>query len=246
MTAPIEAWPDRLEAVAATTRRFDRVCVVRETGSALDAARRFDAGPGTIVSAWRQTAGRGRLGRAWADTAGHGVAIVLVVAPTAPERLAIATAVGVAEALDRQAPGTVGIKWPNDLVVDERKIGGILVEQDAARALVGIGINVGQETWPEDLAARAVSLRQVGVCVDRLDVQADVIRAVDAALDRPLADLAAAFDDRNVLRDRDVTIGAGGRTVTGRLVRWCPTEGLIVRTSEGTVAMPAATSTVVG
>ena len=75
-------------------------------------------------------------------------------------------------------PGTIEIKPPNDLLIDGRKLAGVLVEQADGLAVIGIGINVGQLTWPEELQDRAISLAQVGVTIDRLQLLEEVLPAV--------------------------------------------------------------------
>jgi BirA family biotin operon repressor/biotin-[acetyl-CoA-carboxylase] ligase len=91
---------------------------------------------GSVVVADRQTAGRGRLGRRWQSRAGGGLAASFVVAPNPLASLAA----GVAAA---QACGPpVRLKWPNDLLLKGRKLGGILVEGRPGRMVVGIGINL--------------------------------------------------------------------------------------------------------
>ncbi|MHC4102053.1 MAG: biotin--[acetyl-CoA-carboxylase] ligase, partial [Planctomycetota bacterium] len=140
---PIEQWSDRLQHVLdALDGPLRRVTVLRETGSTQDAAKRMSAEPGDVVVAWRQTAGRGRLGRAWADTGEDGIAVTLVTDAGPPSWLAVASAVGAACAAEALLRRAVGIKWPNDVVVDGRKLAGVLTEQAGGQALIGIGLNV--------------------------------------------------------------------------------------------------------
>ncbi len=112
------------------------VVIVPETTSTQDAARRLDAAPGTVVIAGRQTAGRGRLGRVWADTGDEGIAASFVCAVAAPERMAVACAVATARAAESVLGRLVGIKWPNDIVAEGRKLAGILIEQSGDRAVI--------------------------------------------------------------------------------------------------------------
>jgi len=232
----ITRWTERLGSVVAGT-----VTVLAETRSTQDAARAADARPGDVVVALRQTAGRGRLGR-------------LVVEAGRPERLAIAVAVGVAEAADatlgraghQEAAAGVGIKWPNDVVVGGRKLAGVLIEQAGDRALIGIGLNVAQTTWPEPLATRAVSLRQLGAAADRLDVAVDLLRAVPVALAREEGALSEAFLRRDVLIGRSMAFRCGERTVTGRVVGIEPLSGLQVETEVGLEWLPALTTRILG
>src|SRR5690606_21943636 len=123
-----------------------------EVGSTNDFARTLatDAAPaGTVVLAERQLSGRGRSGRPWASPPGLGVYLSFVarpdpaVLPTYP----LSAALAVAQALDRWTAGTVKVKWPNDLLLGNRKFGGILCEASWAgstlgHAIVGVGLNV--------------------------------------------------------------------------------------------------------
>ena len=244
-TAPLDQWKERLDAVVASDGEvFRRVIVIRETASTQDAARRLGAQLGDVVVAWRQTAGRGRLGRRWADTREDGVALSIVLPCGLSERLALAFAVGVASAAERLLDRPVGIKWPNDIVVERRKLAGILIEQSGALAVAGIGLNVSQTTWPEELADRAVSLAQLGAQVDRLDVIVAVLESLRTALRQPDDVLVEAFTERDALSGAEATLRNGRETVHGTVLRIDPLDGLWVRTDSGDVRLPAATTTI--
>ena len=134
---------------------------------ATDRARR-GCPEGTVVTADRQTAGRGRLGRSWMSEAGKGLYLSVVLRPDCrPEAAPVLTLVAglaVKDALEQVAGLQCDIRWPNDILVRERKCCGILVEMDAAHGrvdhvVVGIGINLNHSEFPEDLEALATSLR---------------------------------------------------------------------------------------
>ncbi|MGE5591638.1 MAG: biotin--[acetyl-CoA-carboxylase] ligase, partial [Bacillota bacterium] len=124
---------------------------------------------GLTVIAWEQTAGRGRLGRAWTSPPGGLWMSVLLRPPVAPAEIAgvtLTAAVAVAEAIELTAGVRVGIKWPNDLLVDGRKVCGILTELAAEadrvnHVVVGIGINANldREALPEAAPTPPTSLR---------------------------------------------------------------------------------------
>jgi BirA family biotin operon repressor/biotin-[acetyl-CoA-carboxylase] ligase len=146
--------------------------------------------PGTAIVAFEQTAGKGRQGRHWASAAGHGVYATVVA--TLPEGsalpvLPLAMAVALAEVLDRYLPTPCRLKWPNDLMVDGRKLGGILVEAALrpgvpASVLVGFGVNHGQAA--EELpTAQATSLRVTGGALPALGALTwELVAAVVAEL----------------------------------------------------------------
>lgn len=127
---------------------------------------------GTLVLAGHQTAGRGRLGRSFSSEAGMGVYLSLILRPSCrPEQLmhlTCAAAVAVCRAVEKAAGIRPGIKWINDLILNRKKLGGILTELSVdpatglvSHAIVGIGINCGQnkEDFPVPLQDIATSLK---------------------------------------------------------------------------------------
>src|SRR5207302_625575 len=112
---------------------------------------------GTVVTAEHQRAGRGRGGRSWLDRPGENLLLSVILRPAiqAAEvpQLTLVAAVAVAEAVEEVAGLRPDIKWPNDLVLDERKFAGVLTEaasdgRAVSRVIVGIGINVNQREFP--------------------------------------------------------------------------------------------------
>jgi BirA family biotin operon repressor/biotin-[acetyl-CoA-carboxylase] ligase len=125
---------------------------------------------GTVVVADCQTAGRGRLGRAWDSAGGKGIWMSVVLKPSiAPENVQIITlaaSVAVARAIAGTCGIRTGIKWPNDIVLDGKKVCGILTEMNSEMERVnflvlGIGINVNHEEgdFPDEIKDRATSLK---------------------------------------------------------------------------------------
>jgi len=127
---------------------------------------------GSIVMADEQTAGRGRLDRRWESPPGTGLLVTYVLAPR--PLLVFAAGVAAAEACGSQ----VRLKWPNDLVVDGRKLGGVLAELRGDRALVGIGINL---TWSPPGAAQLDADREM-LLADLSRLLSDWLKASDAAI----------------------------------------------------------------
>ncbi len=167
--AAIVHWPDRLEVlVEQIGTPLTQARVMSTCESTQDQARPL--GLGAVVVAGRQTAGRGQRGNIWADTGDGGLACSLVLpATTKPERsrdIAAAIAVGLGAWLPRQ----LRIKAPNDVMLDGRKLAGVLIEQADGLAVIGVGINVGQESFGGELADTAISMRMAGADADRIDV----------------------------------------------------------------------------
>jgi BirA family biotin operon repressor/biotin-[acetyl-CoA-carboxylase] ligase len=118
---------------------------------------------GSIAGAEQQTAGQGRLGRTWLSEPTHGLYCTFVLRPDVPpQQMPVVTlALGLAVADTVRLLGGVecDLKWPNDVLVGKRKLAGILTQYQEGAVLAGIGINVNQPRFPEDLAAVATSLR---------------------------------------------------------------------------------------
>jgi BirA family biotin operon repressor/biotin-[acetyl-CoA-carboxylase] ligase len=139
--------------------------------STMDAARaaaRRGAAEGTIVVAGEQTGGRGRLKRTWFTPPGN-LALSMILYPplaTLPYLVMVAS-LAVADAIEKYAGPKAQIKWPNDILIGGKKVGGILIENEVkaagvARAIVGIGINVGLRPGDiEEIAATAAGLEAV-------------------------------------------------------------------------------------
>lgn len=137
---------------------------------------------GTLVLAEMQTAGRGRSGRSWTSPAGTGIWLTLLERPADPvaiQVLSLRVGIRAALVLDRFANGSVRVKWPNDLQVDDRKLAGILIEarwRDARPdwVAIGFGLNVAPPPGLSDAASLAPG-------TDRLEVLAELVPALRAA-----------------------------------------------------------------
>lgn len=125
------------------------------------------ANHGTVVVAESQSAGRGRIGRAWISPKGTGIWMSLLlrpmIKPESASMLTLVAALAVRGAIETMTGAACLIKWPNDLVLNGRKICGILTEMNAQvdrinYVVVGIGINVNMESFPEELTNTASSL----------------------------------------------------------------------------------------
>jgi BirA family biotin operon repressor/biotin-[acetyl-CoA-carboxylase] ligase len=116
--------------------------------------------PGLLVTARAQNAGRGRRGRPWFSPVDENVYMTLTLAPP-EERYPIIAGVAVRSAIAALVPDqTVAVKWPNDIVISGKKVCGILCEARGPITAIGIGVNVNQQTWPNELEHRATSLKQ--------------------------------------------------------------------------------------
>lgn len=124
---------------------------------------------GTLIVADRQTAGKGRRGRCWESPADTNIYFTLILKPDfAPDRASMLTLVmahSVNRSVKQETGLNCGIKWPNDIVVNGRKVCGILTEMRVEQAgirhvVIGVGVNVGKQEFPDDLSERATCLEQ--------------------------------------------------------------------------------------
>lgn len=149
-----------------------KIYYYQEIGSTNDEAYRLGiagAEEGTVVIAGSQTRGKGRLARSWHSPAGSNIYTSLILRPHLPPaatpQISLVAGVAVAELLEQYCPGKVELKWPNDVLVNGKKICGILAQmktaaEDVDFVVVGIGINVniGADQFPEDIRKMATSL----------------------------------------------------------------------------------------
>jgi BirA family transcriptional regulator, biotin operon repressor / biotin---[acetyl-CoA-carboxylase] ligase len=231
-----------------------------EVRSTNDVARLIAAagGPeGAVVVADRQTHGRGRLGRAWSSPPG-GLWCSILLRPTgtsagAPTgastwgRISLTIAVAVAEAVEAELGLRVGIRWPNDLLVGDRKVCGILIEATSSGALiVGIGLNVHVDIQhlPAPVAARATSLHlATGRSHDRRLLLAAMLARLAHWYEEWRSGSLAVLDAwaaRDVMQGTRVSVGAGGPNIEGVAAGVDDDGALLVVRSDGSVARVVA------
>jgi BirA family biotin operon repressor/biotin-[acetyl-CoA-carboxylase] ligase len=181
-----------LEAKLAGTIFAGKLHFSRVTGSTNSdavAAARAGAPHGSVYFADEQTAGRGRGDHRWQSAAGEGVYVSVVLRPEIPSAhlllLPLAAGLAAAEAVRFVTGLAIDLRWPNDLLIGPRKVGGILVEAniDSKRlphAVVGIGINVHQQDFDPDLSTPATSLDlESGARVSRRALLAALLKSLE-------------------------------------------------------------------
>jgi len=215
-----------------------RVVLFDAVTSTLDIAHplaRDGAPEGTLILAERQTTGRGRSGRAWASEEGAGIWSTLIARPAdeaALEVLSLRVGLAAARALEAFTEHEVRVKWPNDLMLDDGKLGGILIEsrwreERVDWVAIGIGINC---RVPHDIP-NARALRDG---VSRIDVLAALVPAVRAAAAARGALTAPELHD---FERRDWALGRRCVSPVAGIVRGIDARGgLLVRTSTGEIA----------
>ena len=234
---------DDLLRIAATLPAPFRLMIRESVGSTNDELRLLAqaGGPdGLVLLALRQTTGRGRRGTAWLCQPGESLAFSILVRPAEPKalwpRLALAAGLAVAEALE-SCGVTVGVKWPNDVWIQQRKVAGILVEAAADFAIVGIGINVNTSTFPPEIADIATSLRiATGRDLPCAEVLDRIIRRFASRRGQIGAEFEAvlgAVRRRCVLTGKHVSLTTGNASRQGLVEGIGPGGELWLRTSEG-------------
>lgn len=148
---------------------------------------RQQAPHGTIVGAERQTQGQGRMGREWLSPAGQGLYVTFILRPKVSPQdsplVTICLGLAVAESLARVADLRTDLRWPNDVLVHEKKLAGILVKYEDGAFLAGIGINMEQRSFPDGLGTPGTSLVIEGhPGVPRETLLAQLARLIDSQL----------------------------------------------------------------
>lgn len=171
---------------------------------------------GAVAATDHQTSGKGRHGRAWVAPPGSSLLLSVMLHPP-PERhlpeLSLVAALAAAEAIEGATGLTAQIKWPNDVMLNRRKVAGILGELRDGVVVLGIGINVNQapSELPPDARLSAGSLRSLtGTTYDRAPLLASLLRELETAYDAwSDGGLDAVFEEigpRDFLRGRSVSV----------------------------------------
>jgi BirA family biotin operon repressor/biotin-[acetyl-CoA-carboxylase] ligase len=204
---------------------------------------------GTLVIAEEQTSGRGRMGRSWVSPAGKGIWMSLLLRPPVPlpltPQLTLLTAVALSRAISRIVPVTIGIKWPNDLLVGGKKISGILLESAAEDerlryVVVGMGISVNLDPtdYPEELLVKAASLKMVsGNAVNRSDLIAAILeefeRLYELYLEEGFATIRALWEAHAVTLNNQTLLHTPQGSIQGVPRGLDDMGGLLVEMEDG-------------
>jgi BirA family biotin operon repressor/biotin-[acetyl-CoA-carboxylase] ligase len=187
---------------------------------------------GTLVTASEQTAGRGRQGRTWVAPPGSSLLCSLVIRDP-PRLLSLAAGVAVAEVAGPEAM----VKWPNDVLLDGRKLAGILVEgrPQEGWAVLGIGVNVALDVseLPLELQETVATLGRSVAEVE--DVLATLVVALERSLGGSEAEVLSAVRERDALHGQAVQWSGGTGSADG-----IDGDGrLVVRTAGGVISLEA-------
>jgi BirA family transcriptional regulator, biotin operon repressor / biotin---[acetyl-CoA-carboxylase] ligase len=189
---------------------------------------------GDVVLAEEQTAGQGRHGHSWHSAAGDGIycSIVLPQSPLLTLALGLAAHTAIFE-----ATGLVcDLRWPNDLMLADRKIAGILVQTVGRNAVAGIGINVNHTEFPSDVASLATSLRLAsGRPVQREEILLALLPAIDTIVTQEKSAILTSFTHlSSYASGLHVQVEQPDGTIEGTTAGLNPDGFLIVRQDDGT------------
>ncbi|MBR9979113.1 MAG: biotin--[acetyl-CoA-carboxylase] ligase [Bacteroidetes bacterium] len=219
-----------------STNRYARDLLTRQPGE------------GTVVTAEIQSAGRGRMQRNWRSPLSQNLLATVILYPAREGEewggLPLLAGVAVTQALQRLAPIEVHVKWPNDVLVDEKKISGILVEtgirNDVPWALIGIGVNVNQQHFEGEYRLPPTSLAlEAGRPFDTDEVLSEVCRDLDLLYTRWTAEgnppILQAWREATRMFGRKTVIEQQAGRVEGEAIDIDADGALLIRTPDGAV-----------
>jgi BirA family transcriptional regulator, biotin operon repressor / biotin---[acetyl-CoA-carboxylase] ligase len=236
-----------------TTAKFGRnlklLDIVPSTQDELRRLAEEGAPEGTLVIAEQQTNGRGRMGRSWISPAGKGIWMSLLLRPSLAlpytPQLTLLAAVALSRAISQVVPVSIGIKWPNDLLVDGRKISGILLESAAEDerlryVVVGMGVSVNLEPddYPQELLTKAISLKMAtGVAINRSELIAVILeefeRLYELYIDEGFAPIRALWEAHAVTLNQVTVLNTPQGKLQGVPRSLDGMGGLIVELNDG-------------
>ena len=224
--------------------------LLTETSSTNDVAReqgRKGEPGGFVVAATSQTAGRGRLGRKWESPPGRGLYTSILLRPDLPtvetSRLTILSSVAAVDAVEAVSGLRPQIKWPNDLMVRGRKLGGLLIETERmgaslAFAVIGIGINVshGEGDFSPEVRNLATSLYlATGQIYRRADLLVALLQAFERRLTRPFAEVREAWTASSLTLGQRVELTTSRGRKHGQAMGLDESGALLLRSDHGEV-----------
>jgi BirA family biotin operon repressor/biotin-[acetyl-CoA-carboxylase] ligase len=252
--------PDKIKANLKTTRIGRKILVYNSTTSTNDVANQYannKDNDGLAIFTEEQTAGRGRTGNKWHSSRSDSIlcSILLTANKLKTELLSLTCAVAVAEAIGKQARGEAKIKWPNDIILNGKKVAGILLEIKTKNGdsicVIGIGINCHQnlESFPSELRPIATSIDiESGSIIDRISLAKRLLTSLDHWLEAAKKDSEKVIDKwrrLSIQLGHRVTLIFNGRRFTGNCIGIDPAKGLILQLDTGGVRMFDAAHTTI-
>lgn len=200
---------------------------------------------GLIVIADCQTGGKGRSGRVWYSASGTGIYLSMLIQPDlSPEQLPIVTlmaGLATAIAVNKFIPKPAQLKWPNDLLLNNKKIAGVLCEYHAAKVpavIIGIGINVNHTQFPDDIKDIATSLKlESGLETNRTKLIKQLVTQLDFQYselkNNKIQALIDNWTSHSDLFGKSTSISKGGQSISGKAIRLDNLGRLVVLNESG-------------
>ena len=253
--------PDKIKANLNTGYIGKKVLVFNSTSSTNDIAAEYaknKANDGLVIFAEEQTAGRGRAGSKWQSEPGDSIlcSVVLTDCKINPELLSLACAVAIAEAIGKIGDTEAKIKWPNDIILNGKKVAGILLESKSDSTsgayVLGIGVNCHQnkDSFPPELQPIATSVDIESQSIsDRISLAKRLLTSVEHWLE-----IAAKTSEKvtekwrrlSIQLNHRIKLNYNGREFAGNCIGIDPEKGLILQLDTGGVRMfDAAHTTIV-
>lgn len=244
--------PQRLQKLLETKQFGRRFHLYPSVYTTMQTAREHRAeGEGTVVLAEVQTRGKGRLGRDWHSPAGKGLWFSMVLSPLIPlqqmPQLTLLTSVSLCRAIRRVCGVDVKIKWPNDLLLDGKKVCGILMESTGEDerlqfCIAGVGINVNMDLhdFPTQLQPLATSLKLfTGERVDRTELLATFLneweQQYELYLEHGFAPIRTLWEALTDMLGTDVRlVTPSGDVLSGKAIRLEDSGALLIEQADGT------------
>lgn len=252
---------DKLDVDLIEARTDTKVVIYNSTASTNDIAWRYatcDKYDGLAVIAEFQTQGRGRRGSKWQSEKSQSIlcSILMLNCPCDTEIATLAVPVAIAETLKKFEVPNPRIKWPNDILVNAKKIAGVLIESRNASAgrhfVIGIGINCHQNEQffsNIDLAMPATSVdMETGRFVDRNRLAAELINSVKGRISSACTDtdmISSKWKQLSAQLGHRVCVKHKGESFSGNCIGIDPVEGLILQLDSGAVRMFHAAHTTI-
>ena len=251
---------DKIKANLQTRRIGKEVIVYDSTSSTNDVAAEYTKNKkndGLAIFAEEQTIGRGRPGNKWLSTRADSIlcSIVLTDCKLNAELLSITCAVATAEAVGKIGAGSAKIKWPNDIILNNKKIAGILLESKTDNShtsyIIGIGINCHQKktSFPKDLQQLATRIDiKSGTTTDRVSLAKRLLTSMDHWLktaDKNSKKVIDRWQKLSIQLGHRVTLVFNGKKFTGNCTGIDPRKGLILQLDTGGVRMFDAAHTTI-
>jgi BirA family biotin operon repressor/biotin-[acetyl-CoA-carboxylase] ligase len=214
---------------------------------------------GTLVVADEQSAGRGRFGRIWESEPQANLLFSLLLRPHFLQRdevfiLTFAAAVSVAEAIEEIARVKSGLKWPNDVLLDGKKVCGILLESNfdsnrLSHVVLGIGLNVNQQEFPPSISGRATSLLlSTGKKFDRDELLFSVLGNLSSDYEtlqrRDFYSIMKKWRDRSVLFGKKIVVSLAGKMFEGICDDVTDDGALVLQSDDGSKKFTAGEVTI--